>query len=159
MKIAAKLCAATCLLFAAATAAEAGGCSVPGNAQAMASQIAAGLNAQRAANGLPALRYNPTLSQAAMAHACDMTEHDFFSHRGSDGSTAGARMRRVGYRFCTAAENIAWGYPHPDQIISGWMASPGHRHNMLLQGVTDFGIAIAQSPKGPYWVLDIASHC
>jgi len=153
------LAASLALWFGAAAAQASTGCVVPANASELASAIASGLNATREANQLRALNYDPELGQAAMAHACDMTTHGFFGHDGSDGSNVQRRARQAGYRDCLIAENLAWGYPRPEQIISGWMGSPGHRRNMLLPRVDDFGIAIAQGADGPYWVLVLARGC
>ena len=134
-------------------------CIVPENANAMATDIANGLNQSRRANGESQLRYNRKLSRAAMRHACDMLANDFFAHQGSDGSSSHARVTTVGYEACIVAENIAWGYPRPEQIITGWMNSPGHRRNMLHPRIEEFGIGITQGPRGPYWVLVVGKQC
>ena len=134
-------------------------CVAPANVNAMATEIAAGLNASRRANGAAPLRFNRRLGQAAMVHACDMLVHDFFDHRGTDGSNSQARVRTAGYQDCIVAENLAWGYPQPGQIISGWMNSPGHRRNMLHPRIEEFGVGITQGPNGPYWVLVVGKQC
>jgi uncharacterized protein YkwD len=134
-------------------------CSTPANVNALANEIAQGVNANRRANGQSAIRFNPQLGKAAMAHACDMSVNGFFGHNGSNGSTAQSRVRRAGYRDCLVAENLAWGYPSSQQIISGWMNSAGHRTNMLHPRVSEFGVAITQGPKGPNWVLVLANRC
>lgn len=134
-------------------------CAMPENVNAMATEIAAGLNASRRANGESTLRFSRELGRAAMRHACDMLANDFFDHRGSDGSNLQARVTRVGYNACIVAENIAWGYPRPEQIIDGWMNSPGHRRNMLHPRIEEFGIGISQGPRGPYWVLVVGKEC
>ena len=134
-------------------------CAMPENVNAMATEIAAGLNASRRANGESTLRFNRDLGRAAMRHACDMLANDFFDHRGSDGSNSQARVTRVGYDACIVAENIAWGFPRPEQIIDGWMNSPGHRRNMLHPRIEEFGIGISQGPRGPYWVLVVGKEC
>ena len=134
-------------------------CVTPPNVDALATEIAAGLNASRRANGEAPLRFNRRLGRAAMTHACDMLVNDFFDHRGSDGSSSQARVRQAGYQDCIVAENLAWGYPRPEQIISGWMNSPGHRRNMLHPRIEEFGIGITQGPRGPYWVLVVGKRC
>lgn len=155
-----RLAAAAAMAVALTTGADAAtGCAVPSNANQLAGAIAQGLNAQRRANGLRALNFNPRLSESAQVHACDMARRNFFDHRGSDGSNVQNRARRVGYRDCLIAENLAWGYPEPSTIITGWMNSPGHRRNMLLRDVREFGIGITQGPRGPYWVLVVAKGC
>lgn len=144
---------------AAAHASAEVGCVVPAEANGMATRIAAGLNASRTTNALAPVSFSPLLSQAAANHACDMSRNGFFNHRGSDGSDVQVRARRAGYRNCLIAENLAWGYPRPDQIIAGWLQSPGHRHNMLHGRVKEFGIGIVQGAQGPIWVLVLASRC
>jgi uncharacterized protein YkwD len=134
-------------------------CTTPANVNALAQEIGAGVNAQRRANGKAAVRFNRQLGQAAMAHACDMAVNNFFGHNGSNGSTVKRRVQAAGYRDCIVAENLAWGYPSSQQIISGWMNSAGHRSNMLHPRVSEFGVAITEGPKGPNWVLVLASGC
>lgn len=149
---------ALALSFSAGTA-QAGNCTQPADVQAMASGVAAGLNAQRRANGLPAIDFNARLSAAAQTQACDLASSGRFGHAGSDGSNSHARVLRAGYQSCLTAENLAWGYPDAARIVGGWMASPGHRANMLHSRVDEFGIGIANGPQGPIWVLVVARGC
>lgn len=139
--------------------AVAAGCTAPANANQMATEIAAGLNANRAAQGLAQVQFNPKLGQAAMAHACDMAVNNYFGHVGTDGSSVQRRVRAMGYQDCLVAENLAWGYPQSQQIIAGWMNSAGHRSNMLHPRVAEFGVGITQGPKGPNWVLVLGKGC
>jgi uncharacterized protein YkwD len=44
------------------------------------------------------------------------------------------------------SENVAFGYVSGDGVVSGWMASPGHRRN-ILGNYTHCGIGKA----GTYW--------
>ncbi|MDP5362294.1 MAG: CAP domain-containing protein [Paracoccaceae bacterium] len=140
-------------------AAAASTCVTPANVNALATEIAAGVNASRRANGQAPLRFSPTLGRAAMGHACDMLVNNFFDHRGSDGSSSQVRVQKAGYNDCIVAENIAWGYPRSEQIIDGWMNSPGHRRNMLHPRIEEFGVGITQGPRGPYWVLVVGKQC
>lgn len=114
------------------------------------------VNAMRAGKGRPALSYAPALAQAARAHAEDMAQRGFFDHRGSDGSDVGDRTRRAGYRWCWAAENIAWGQRSLDRALATWAASPGHARNMLSRKARAFGIARG---KGNIWVMVLAAPC
>ncbi len=139
--------------------AAAANCTTPVNVDAMANEIARGLNASRAAYGHNQLTFNRRLGQAAMSHACDMSVNGFFGHRGSDGSNSQARVRAAGYQDCLVAENLAWGYPRSEQIIDGWMNSAGHRSNMLHPRAQEFGIGITDGAKGPNWVLVVAKGC
>ena len=150
---------AIALICTAQVAAAANACSTPANANQLASEIAAGVNAQRKAHGLAPLAYDAKLGRAAATHACDMAVHNFFGHAGSNGSHVQARVQAAGYRNCTVAENLAWGYPSSGQIIGGWMNSAGHRANVLHPRVKEMGIGITNGPKGPNWVLVLGRRC
>lgn len=150
---------ACAITMIAGQAAASNRCATPANVNAMASEIAAGVNANRRAYGQHALKVNTRLTQAAMKHACDMAVNGFFGHRGTDGSNSQVRVRAAGFRDCLVAENLAWGYPTSQQIISGWMNSTGHRSNMLHPRAYEMGVGVTQGPKGPNWVLVVARGC
>ncbi|MGK5678364.1 CAP domain-containing protein [Actinoplanes sp. URMC 104] len=113
-------------------------------------------NAERTARGCKALRIDSRLVAAARAHSTDMVEHGFFDHTGSDGSNFVTREVRAGYpRNGASAENIAWGYRTPQQVVTGWMNSAGHRKNILNCASTAVGVGVAYTSGGaPYWTQD-----
>ena len=113
-------------------------------------RAAQALNDFRASEGLPALTQSDTLQQVAERHAVDMAENGFFSHTGSDGSDVGQRAMETGYAYCTIAENIVKGQPSLDEVMAGWIGSPSHRRNMLLDRVTEFALA---RQTGNIWVM------
>lgn len=96
------------------------------------------------------LRWSPVLERAAQAHADDMARSGFFSHDGSDGSDIAARLNRLGYGWCAAAENIAKGQTSVAEVLKAWAGSAGHRRNMLSRDVTE--MALARS-HGDVWVM------
>lgn len=108
------------------------------------------VNAARADAGRGALDVDSQLTQAAAAHARDLAATGAFGHTGADGSSVGDRVRRQGYGFCFVAENIAKGQGSLDEVLRGWMASPGHRRNMLAKQAREFGLV-----RGPgnLWVM------
>lgn len=94
------------------------------------------------------------LHQAALAHARDMAEHSSLSHAGRDGSTAGERATRAGYRWRLIGENIAAGQSTPEQVVADWVQSPRHCANLMSADFSDMGVAFAvepQSASGIYW--------
>jgi uncharacterized protein YkwD len=97
-------------------------------------------NQFRAQNGVAPLRLNAELNAASLNHSKNMALQDFFSHTGKDGSSAGDRMRQVGYTSNAWGENIAAGYATPEQVVQGWINSPGHRANMLNPSFTELGV-------------------
>jgi uncharacterized protein YkwD len=116
------------------------------------------VNGERTSKGMPTISRSARLDAAAFAHGQDMAEKNFFSHVSSDGSRLASRVARQGYGACFAAENIGWGSPYasPDAMMAGWMASPGHRQNILASKATEFGYAKVNDPDGshdPLWVM------
>ncbi len=108
------------------------------------------LNGLRTEHGVGGVRPSPTLEEIAMGHAMDMAENGFFSHTGTDGGSIGDRARAAGYRYCTIAENIAKGQKSVPEVMSSWIASRGHRRNMVNDKVTEYGLVRA---PGNIWVM------
>lgn len=112
-------------------------------------------NAERERLGLRALEPDARLQRAAQRHASDMARRDFMAHEGSDGSLPHERVTRSGYRWTTVAENVAAGYPDPPSVVAGWMASPGHRENLLDPEARHVGVGYAyrtDTRLHHYWV-------
>lgn len=97
--------------------------------------------------------WNDTLEKAAQNHSDDMDKKGFFSHTGSDGSSAGDRITDVGYFWSTYGENIAAGYSSEQTVIQGWLDSDGHCKNIMNGNFTEMGIAT----KGAYWTQVFAA--
>jgi uncharacterized protein YkwD len=145
--------AAAALAIPALAAACPGADSQP-NAKNIATARAATLcllNQQRASFGLGRLRAHRQLTTAAQSYAGDMVRGGFFSHVSPSGSTVEQRIRQ-GTRYLAGAlryqigENIAWGQgalAKPSAIVAAWMASPGHRANILRGAFREIGIGIA----------------
>ncbi len=108
------------------------------------------VNSERGRAGLSPLRLHSQLTAAAQAHSNDMARHNFMSHTGSDGSSPFDRIKRHGYNFRQAAENVASGYSSPQDVMRGWMNSNGHRANILNPNYRDIGIGYARANQ-PYW--------
>jgi len=105
------------------------------------------LNGERAARGLAPLATEATLESAATAYAEAMVQQRFFDHVSPGGQTL--RQRLASYvasanSFVTG-ENLAWGVgalATPDSIVKNWMASPGHRDNVLNGQFREIGVGI-----------------
>jgi uncharacterized protein YkwD len=52
------------------------------------------------------------------------------------------------------AENIAQGQATPAAVMADWMASAGHRANILDCDLTTLGVGVAYGPGGPWWTQD-----
>lgn len=110
----------------------------------------------------PPVSWSSKLATAARLHSEDMVSHDFFSHTGSDGSTAGQRISLQGYRWRACGENIAVGVPTVSSVVRGWLGSEGHCRNLMDPAFTEVGAGYAIGPYGGdpaarYWTLDLAT--
>lgn len=91
---------------------------------------------------------HPMLEKAARAHSKDMIRRDYFSHDTRGGGDFARRLRSFGYtpggyKFYTVGENIAYGsgtQGGPADTMERWMASDGHRHNILNPEFRQIGV-------------------
>ena len=116
-------------------------------------QMLALINDERAKAGLPPVRLELRLNDAAEDHSTWMLRTNTFDHGGAGGSRPLDRMQSAGFEFSgswVAAENIAIRYaPDPaklgQEVIAmhnSLMNSPGHRANILNPDVKYVGIGI-----------------
>jgi uncharacterized protein YkwD len=96
----------------------------------------------------------PPLDAAAVAHARDMAARDYFAHRGADGSEPRDRVSRAGYASRLTGENIASGPESAEEVVAGWLASPGHCANIMDARFRHIGVGFAAGRKDGrlYWV-------
>jgi uncharacterized protein YkwD len=111
------------------------------------------INREREGSGESPLAVNARLERVAQKHSQDMASGDYFDHVGPRGDTPASRMRAAGYLSGSGGyeigENIAWGtlwLATPRSIVAGWMASAGHRANILDGYFRDTGIGISPRP-------------
>lgn len=128
---------------------------------AFATEVIRLVNVERAKVGAGALVAQDQLSQAAQKHTIDMGCNFFMSHTGSDGSTLATRLVSFGYTsYIKAGENVAAGYATPQEVMDAWMASSGHRANILDPVFTEIGIGYVVNFDDPeyysyYWTMDL----
>ncbi len=110
-----------------------------------ASQVITLLNEQRVNNGLSPLTADSTLTAAAMQRAAEIVI--YFSHTRPNGSRCFTAFDG-GWR----GENIAAGQADPDEVITGWMNSTGHRENILKANYTSVGVGCFNYKGINFWV-------
>jgi uncharacterized protein YkwD len=171
---AAALAAATCGGRATATdwAAElapSGTCASsedPGAALAVKrNAIVCLVNWARRHHGLRALAPSRPLRRAAYEKGRRVASCGELSHAPC-GSDPLAEVRATGFPYSTFGENI-WVGPRgvsAREIVSGWLASPSHRANLLRPGFRLFGAGLVHAPgllgnpDGAIWVATFASR-
>ncbi len=153
--IAGLLCAGALALPAAAAAAPSSCANSdvtpsPSSMPVVRTAILCLLNVERANHGLVALHANPSLAHAATNYSQAMVREGFFDHVSPGGSTLVSRIKGTTYLHNTRAwalgENIGWGSGRlstPEEIVSSWMHSSGHRANILNGSYRDIGIGSA----------------
>ncbi len=104
-------------------------------------------NLERAKAGLPSLTPNNQLVNAAQNHSSNMLQDDFFDHTAPDGSSVSNRAKDSGYEYLLVGENIAAGQTTAEEVVQGWMNSPGHRANILNPNYTEIGVGYEYAPN------------
>jgi uncharacterized protein YkwD len=108
---------------------------------------------------VPPLNLSGTLGSVALGHASDMAEHSYFEHQDLSGHSPADRVRAVGYKEKLVGENIAYGPQSVDEVMRGWLDSPGHCENIMDPRFAEMGLALAQGHgvrHGLYWVQVLA---
>jgi uncharacterized protein YkwD len=144
------------LLFALLVPAAAYAQSVD-NIETLRERSLALVNEERSARGLGTLQLEEDLNEAALAHAEDMLDRRYFAHTSPEGENvldryleAGGDEGRVVRENMSQCEGCR---ERPDiaaveQMHEGWMNSPGHRANILAEGLNGFGFAVVQDEDG-----------
>lgn len=101
-------------------------------------------NQERIKIGVKPMCFNQNLYNAAKFHSQDLADHggNCDLHNSCDGTYWATRVAKY-YGFAQAlGENVATSVSDPNVIHAGWMASPGHRANILNANFIDMGAAI-----------------
>lgn len=97
----------------------------------------------------PALRYSFVLSKAAQNKADDMASRSYFAHA-LDGESA---WKFITEPYAMAGENLAIGFTNSADMVFAWLASPGHRDNILNPEFTEIGIGVARTADKKRWIV------
>lgn len=106
------------------------------------SQAVEQTNQRRLTEGLPPLKQNSVLSQAAAAKAAHMFENGYWAHIAPDGTTPWQFIVDSGYRYSVAGENLARDFSNTEAMVQAWMDSETHRENIMNPDYLEIGIAV-----------------
>lgn len=113
------------------------------------------VNVERAKAGLPALKANWQAARVGRYKANDMLKNNYFSHISPTYGSPFDMMKSFGLQFSAAGENIAKGQRTPQEVMSAWMNSTGHRNNILSPSFTEIGVGAAKDKNGGLiWVQE-----
>lgn len=110
----------------------------------LAAQVIRQVNEERARYGLPALKEDAHLTQAASVRAMEIAQS--FGHTRPDGSSWSTVSDRA------FGENIAKGHNSADRVMAAWMSSEGHRANILRERFGSIGVCALEIDGVLYWV-------
>jgi uncharacterized protein YkwD len=102
-------------------------------------------NQARISEGLQPLTFNTTLNKIAEQKLRDMFDKQYFEHISPSGKGASDLAKNAGYEYIIIGENLALGNFKDDKtLVDAWLASPGHRANILNNRYKEIGIAVGK---------------
>ena len=108
------------------------------------SSVVAEMNVRRATFGLPPLREDTRLDDAADDRVTDMEDQGYWAHISPDGRQPFLWLRPHGYDYHYAGENLASGFDTTEVLVDAWMESRGHRENILSPNYRDCGVSVIE---------------
>lgn len=101
------------------------------------------INIERSTNNMQVLTENEQLNSAAQLKLQDMFANQYFAHTSINGFGPSHWAEQAGYDYIVIGENLALGnYANDNELVQAWMASEGHRENILNPRFHDIGVAI-----------------
>ena len=110
-------------------------------------QIATSTKAERSKRSLPTISWQACLDGYAERQARAMAAAQRLYH-----SDVSAMLRDC--KLSYAGENVAMGYPTGTAAVAGWMASAGHRANILDPHYRLYGHGAVQDSQGRWWAAN-----
>lgn len=108
------------------------------------------VNAERAKEGLSPLTIDTKVQAAAQVRAKECEQ--LFSHTRPNGTSFSTALKEQNVSYRSAGENIAWGQKTPQEVVTAWMNSSGHRANIMNKNFTTIGVGYYENARGTdYW--------
>jgi uncharacterized protein YkwD len=118
---------------------------------ALEQQVLALVNVERTKGGLAPLVYDGRLDLASERHNQQQALTGRMAHDGIGDGTPGERIRATGVTT-NWGENVATGQLSAEQVVREWMASPGHRRNIMDPTFRRLGVSYTVGGDGrTYW--------
>jgi hypothetical protein len=102
------------------------------------------INHERTAQGVQPLKTDSKLDDAAFLKASDILQKDYFAHFSPQGISPWYWIKKAGYNYQFAGENLAIGYTESQETHQSLLNSPTHRANLLSPNYTDVGISVLE---------------
>jgi len=127
---------------------------------ALALEVLALVNAERAAAGLHALRWDANFASTARIRAEEISRNFAASHARPDGRSWTTAISDAGISYSLIGENMARGghstqgaqWYVPSKVMASWMSSHSHRANILNSGFEVMGVGAFDLNGTRYYV-------
>lgn len=115
------------------------------------------INAERAALGLPAMRLNFNLSDAAQSQADDMTLRGYFAFSSPEGKTFDAWVSEAGYTAHSLAENLAQSNQGISTLVNVWKSESQTSYNNVINAeYEELGVGVGEYQGFPIYTVIFA---
>lgn len=123
--------------------------------------VAEKTNDERARVKLGKLQHIECLNTIAERWSKRMSEINNMVHSSSDPNYyfSNEIPKKCGGAWSIAGENVATGYSSPEAVMNAWMASPGHKANILRSSFTKIGVGAYRDANGRYWWTQVFASC
>lgn len=109
------------------------------------------INAYRINEGLHTLANNTTVKAVASTHTEYMIEVNNVSH---DNFFLRKQSLQANADADVVSENVAYGFSSAESVVNAWIASPGHRDN-IVGDYTDFDVSAEQNSNGKWYFTNM----
>lgn len=106
-------------------------------------EVAKLINEIRTEAGLKPLTLDSHLSDVARLKSEDLRDKEYFDHQSPTYGSPFDMMEEFNISYSYAGENIAAGQRTPEEVVTAWMNSPGHKANILKKEFTTIGVGYA----------------
>lgn len=114
------------------------------------------VNQERAKAGVAPLVINNKLSKMAQIKAEDIFEHDYWDHTSPIYGSPSEMAKAFGITDKGCGENLCWFADTPEEAVTSWMGSEGHKANILNPKYTQIGLGVYSSKQydSKVWVQE-----
>lgn len=120
-------------------------------------QMLESVNKERKAAGLAELELDMKLCEAAQVRAQECLEQ--YSHTRPDGRASRTAMDDQGISYSWWGENINEEQDTVASTMKSWMASKGHKANILGENFEQVGFGRAKDKDGSYYWVQLFAKC
>ncbi len=115
----------------------------PSSASSAEQQLFAGVNRERKAQGLPALKWNDALATAARRHAEVMAQHGSAEHVYPGEPSLASRATKAGAHFIYLSENVIQATT-AEVAQEEFLKSAKHHANILDSDMDSIGVGVVE---------------